>query len=187
MRIAGEALTQNITNLGPLVLPWSEQIRFFLNVLARGVFRKNSLGKAGKAVLGGLFDMPVLGSAAKYACGCSGAERNSNDERGSNGEYVIKPYVPDFQKCFDHFCVHAGGRAVIDAIEKSLQLSEKKMEPSRKVLFRYGNVSSASIWYEMECVLNEEDDVRSGQTVWQIAFGSGFKCNSAVWKILRTK
>ena len=28
MRIAGEALTQNITNLGPLVLPWSEQITF---------------------------------------------------------------------------------------------------------------------------------------------------------------
>jgi 3-ketoacyl-CoA synthase len=187
MRIAGEALTQNITNLGPLVLPWSEQIRFFLNVLVRKVFRKNSLGQAGKALVGGLFDAPLLGRAAKYVCGCSGASREGGDGGKGKGEYSIKPYVPDFQKCFDHFCVHAGGRAVIDAIEKSLQLSAKKMEPSRKVLFRYGNVSSASIWYEMECVLNEEEDVCPGQTVWQIAFGSGFKCNSAVWKILRTK
>lgn len=27
--------------------------------------------------------------------------------------------------------------------------------------------------------------VRRGDRVWQIAFGSGFKCNSAVWKALR--
>lgn len=27
--------------------------------------------------------------------------------------------------------------------------------------------------------------MKKGQRVWQIAFGSGFKCNSAVWKALR--
>ena len=27
--------------------------------------------------------------------------------------------------------------------------------------------------------------VRKGERVWQIAFGSGFKCNSAVWRALR--
>jgi hypothetical protein len=27
--------------------------------------------------------------------------------------------------------------------------------------------------------------VRRGERVWQIAFGSGFKCNSAVWRALR--
>ena len=27
--------------------------------------------------------------------------------------------------------------------------------------------------------------VRRGDRVWQIAFGSGFKCNSAVWRALR--
>ena len=43
---------------------------------------------------------------------------------------------------------------MLDAIEKSLNFSQDKMEPSRHVLYNYGNVSSASIWYEMEYILN---------------------------------
>ncbi|GER30051.1 3-ketoacyl-CoA synthase [Striga asiatica] len=34
----------------------------------------------------------------------------------------VKPYIPDFKLAFDHFCIHAGGRAVIDELEKNLQL-----------------------------------------------------------------
>ena len=37
MAIAGHALKANITTLGPLVLPLSEQILFFLNLIARKV------------------------------------------------------------------------------------------------------------------------------------------------------
>lgn len=39
MRIAGHALKANITNLGPLVLPISEQLLFFANLVARKVLR----------------------------------------------------------------------------------------------------------------------------------------------------
>ena len=33
--------------------------------------------------------------------------------------------------------------------------------------------------------IETKQGVKRGERVWQIAFGSGFKCNSAVWRALR--
>ena len=138
MAVAGESLKVNITTLGPLVLPVSEQLLFFLNLIARKVLR------------------------VKW-----------------------RPYIPDFRLAFEHFCIHTGGRAVIDALQSQLKLSEWQTKPSRMTLWRYGNISSASVWY---CLGYSESAgrVKRGDRVWQIAFGSGFKCNSAVWRAMRT-
>lgn len=32
----------------------------------------------------------------------------------------IKLYIPDFKLAFEHFCIHAGGRAVLDELEKNI-------------------------------------------------------------------
>ncbi|XP_068669055.1 3-ketoacyl-CoA synthase 4-like [Aristolochia californica] len=138
MAIAGGALKTNITTLGPLVLPISEQLLFFASLIAKKVFNNSK----------------------------------------------IKPYIPDFKLAFDHFCIHAGGRAVIDELEKNLQLLPLHVEPSRMTLHRFGNTSSSSIWYEL-AYIEAKGRMRKGHRVWQIAFGSGFKCNSAVWQALR--
>uniref|UniRef100_A0A7S1XFZ8 3-ketoacyl-CoA synthase n=1 Tax=Compsopogon caeruleus TaxID=31354 RepID=A0A7S1XFZ8_9RHOD len=98
----------------------------------------------------------------------------------------LPPFVPDFHRAFDHFCIHTGGRAVLDVFEKALMLSEVDLAPSRNTLYNYGNVSSASVWYEMDYVFRS-GRLRKGNKIWQIAFGSGFKCNSAVWRSLRTQ
>ncbi|KAL8158277.1 3-ketoacyl-CoA synthase 11-like [Apium graveolens] len=138
MAVAGEALKTNITTLGPLVLPMSEQLLFFVTLVARKVFKMN-----------------------------------------------IKPYIPDFKLAFEHFCIHAGGRAVLDELEKNLELKEWHMEPSRMTLYRFGNTSSSSLWYEL-AYSEAKGRIRKGDRTWQIAFGSGFKCNSAVWRAMRT-
>lgn len=96
----------------------------------------------------------------------------------------VKPYIPDFKLAFEHFCIHAGGRAVLDEIQNNLSLSDWHMEPSRMTLHRFGNTSSSSLWYEL-AYTESKGRVKKGDRVWQIAFGSGFKCNSAVWKSLR--
>ena len=41
----------------------------------------------------------------------------------------------------------AGGRAVLDGMEKQLALHPARLLPSRETLRRYGNTSSSSIWY----------------------------------------
>ncbi|CAI5980853.1 unnamed protein product [Closterium sp. NIES-64] len=97
----------------------------------------------------------------------------------------IKEYTPDFKLAFEHFCIHPGGRALLDEVQKGLRLTQLNMEPNRMTLYRFGNLSSASIWYELSYV-EAQDRVKRGDRVWQLAFGSGFKCQSAVWKALRT-
>jgi 3-ketoacyl-CoA synthase len=47
----------------------------------------------------------------------------------------ISPYIPDFKRGIDHFCIHAGGRGVIDGIEKNLNLTPRHVEASRHALY----------------------------------------------------
>jgi len=100
---------------------------------------------------------------------------------GSNRR--VKVYVPDFKRGIQHFCIHAGGRAVIDGIEKNLQLQKFHTEASRMALLNYGNTSSSSIWYELDYIRSQQksNPLRPGHRIMQVAFGSGFKCTSGVW------
>lgn len=212
MQIAGDALKRNITNLGPLVLPVTEQVKFFLNIVARGAAR----GKAGgliQAAARAAVQLPVVRSLVGFRPNPADQPVQS-PAKGSRGPPSPKPgklddpflrslppYVPDFTKAFEWICVHTGGRAVIDAMEQNLALPSHYLEPSRLSLYRYGNVSSASIWYELELIAEHgnqcgahrpdgnlpavERKLRRGDRIWQIAFGSGFKCNSAVWQCMR--
>ena len=95
-----------------------------------------------------------------------------------------KKYVPDFTRAFDHFCIHPGGKAVIDEVGKALKLKPHQTLPMLIPFERYGNTSSSSTWYAWSYVETTQK-VKKGDRVWQLGFGSGFKCCSAVWTALR--
>ncbi|KAG6433867.1 hypothetical protein SASPL_105486 [Salvia splendens] len=50
-----------------------------------------------------------------------------------------KPYIPDFKQAFEHFCIHAGKRVVIDELQKNLRLTNEQVEASRMTLHKFGN------------------------------------------------
>jgi 3-ketoacyl-CoA synthase len=109
--------------------------------------------------------------------------KNLSKALGTDKLPMVKVFVPDFKRGIDHFCIHAGGRAVIDGIEKNMKLEKFHTEPSRMALLNYGNTSSSSIWYELEYIMENQksNPIKKGHRVMQVAFGSGFKCTSGVW------
>lgn len=74
---------------------------------------------------------------------------------------------------------------MIDELQRSLRLKPGDVEASRMTLHRFGNTSSSSLWYELAYV-EAKGRMKKGDKVWMIGFGSGFKCNSAVWRCVRT-
>jgi 3-ketoacyl-CoA synthase len=204
MKVAGESLKTNITTLGPLVLPLSEQFTFFMNLMARNLLHRK-LPKLIPFFIRWIIYMfadfflalPSPKNRSLYAlfvrrnralCGLPNefTEEELKEMRSDKNCKISvgKTYLPNFTKAFEHVCVHAGGRAVLDAIEKNLRLPSDYLNASRFVLNNYGNTSSSSIWYELKYHV-KNSSIKKGERCWQIAFGSGFKCNSAVWEACR--
>ncbi|KAG6427320.1 hypothetical protein SASPL_111562 [Salvia splendens] len=86
--------------------------------------------------------------------------------------YVWGGCVPELRKGMEHFCIHAGGEAVIEAIGERLR--ERDVEASKMTLCRFGNTSSSSTWYAL-AYLEAKGRVERGDKVCQLAFGSGLK------------
>ena len=162
VNIAGRTMEKNFTVLGPHVLPLSEQAQVAYT-LAKKKFCKyltNTLD---------LHTEPKVTRTTKLISKLIPTK--------------IPAYVPDFKRGIDFWCIHAGGRAVVDGVANNLKLQPKHAEPSKYALYNYGNTSSSSIWYEMDYVWKVQRP-QKGHRILQVAFGSGFKCNSAVWLCL---
>ncbi|BAF24892.1 3-ketoacyl-CoA synthase 17 [Oryza sativa Japonica Group] len=97
---------------------------------------------------------------------------------------AVAAIVPDFQRAFEHMCIHSGGKAVIDAVVKLMAFGPQVVEPARATLHRFGNTSSSLVFYEL-AYFEAKRRVRAGDRLWMLAFGTGFKACSNVWRALR--
>jgi predicted naringenin-chalcone synthase len=75
----------------------------------------------------------------------------------------------------DLWAIHPGGRAILDVVQDKLELSEHLMEPSRNVLRRFGNMSSATVMYVLKEILDQSQ--MSGNGV-AMGFGPGLTLES---------
>jgi alpha-pyrone synthase len=70
----------------------------------------------------------------------------------------------------DLWAVHPGGRTVLDAVERALELPEDALATSREVLRRFGNMSSATVMFVMEALLQS---AKRGDLGCGMSFGPG--------------
>lgn len=68
-----------------------------------------------------------------------------------------------------HWCVHPGGKKILDVIERQLELPEDALCFSRRVLAHYGNISSPTILFVLKDMLNSQ----AQGPVFGTAFGPG--------------
>jgi predicted naringenin-chalcone synthase len=76
--------------------------------------------------------------------------------------------------------MHAGGRDVLQALKKRLELEPGDLRYSAAMLREYGNMSSAFVYFVLEAAL--ADGAASGWW-WLSSFGAGFSCHGALLEV----
>ncbi len=92
----------------------------------------------------------------------------------------IRDFLTRDPEMFEHarrqprslWAIHPGGRAILDAVRSAFSLSLEQIAPARRVLAKYGNMSSASVMFVFEELLRHTpaNGMRPGAAV---AFGPG--------------
>lgn len=76
-----------------------------------------------------------------------------------------------------HWCIHPGGKRILDAIYRSLSFTNGELDPSYETLKEVGNISSATILFVLKKILDGD----SGQgSLFGAAFGPGLTMETFV-------
>jgi len=69
-----------------------------------------------------------------------------------------------------HWCIHPGGKRILQAIHKSLDFTNGQLQCSYDVLNEFGNISSASILFVLKKMMEQKKEVKK---LFGAAFGPG--------------
>lgn len=81
------------------------------------------------------------------------------------------------------YAMHPGGKAILEAIEKALEISEEENKYAYSVLKNYGNMSSCTVLFVLEEILKDSKN-QKGQNILSCAFGPGLTLESMVLAIV---
>lgn len=114
------------------------------------------------------FDMHLSGEVPRRI---EVAMREEAEQRAETGILRGRP-----ASSYDTWAVHAGGRTILDAVEKGLDLPDSALSDSRDVLHEFGNMSSATLMFVLRRILATPS--ASGTWGLALAFGPGLAAES---------
>lgn len=100
----------------------------------------------------------------------------------SNLKEAVQPLFREYDMELEqigNWAIHPGGRAILDKIENSFSLNPTQLNASRTVLAKYGNMSSATIFFVLKQLL-EQDQEQSNELTLAMAFGPGLTIESGL-------
>lgn len=83
----------------------------------------------------------------------------------------------------DHWCIHPGGKRILEAVQRSLSLDSSSLQHSYEVMKDYGNMSSPTIVFVLQKILDQlqsRDRKRAKESVFGAAFGPGLTMETFV-------
>jgi predicted naringenin-chalcone synthase len=69
-----------------------------------------------------------------------------------------------------HWCIHPGGKKILEAVAKSLGINNERLKESYEILHDYGNISSASILFVLKKIFQKNEKLTK---LVGAAFGPG--------------
>jgi alpha-pyrone synthase len=83
--------------------------------------------------------------------------------------------------CIDLWAVHPGGRSILDAVEKGMELPVNALGASRDVPSCFGNMSSATVMFVLQRMIQH---ARSGQRGCAMTFGPGLTAETVRFHVV---
>jgi len=153
-------------------------------------FRSAAIPDSGEAISWHIrdqgFDMVLDGQVPSLIAAALARELQRNDDGG-----LLRGTPPED---FDVWAVHAGGRSVLDAVEKGLGLPGDTLNSSREILRRFGNMSSATLLFVLQSVMAQRANGSSESRAiggreppangMAMAFGPGMAAESFRFQLL---
>jgi predicted naringenin-chalcone synthase len=78
-------------------------------------------------------------------------------------------YAGVSKEAIQQWCIHPGGKRIVDAIQKSLQLPASLFEKSYEVLKQFGNMSSPTVFFVLKELMKNQQE----GNIFGAAFGPG--------------
>ena len=86
-------------------------------------------------------------------------------------------------KDIDLYAMHPGGKAILEAIESSLEMKSEDNRYAYQVLRDYGNMSSCTVLFVLNEILKDITDNDNGKNILSCAFGPGLTLESMVLRV----